>query len=41
MFRKGNSTVESDLKNSWSGIETEAGVEKEKIGLEVILLGTH
>ena len=31
MFRKGKSAVESDPKKSWSGIETEAGVEQEEI----------
>ena len=27
MFRKGKSAVEGDPKESWSGVETEAGVE--------------
>ena len=27
MFRKGTSAVEGDPKKSWSGIETEAGVQ--------------
>ena len=39
MFRKGKSAVESDPKKSWGGIETEAGVEEEEIGMEVSLVG--
>ena len=41
MFRKGKSAVEGDPKKSWSGIETEAGAEKEEVGLEVSLVGIH
>ena len=33
--------VEGDLNKSWSGIETEAGVEQEEVGLEVSLMGIH
>ena len=32
MFRKGKSAVEGDPKKSWSGIETQAGLNKEKAG---------
>ena len=39
MFRKGKSAVQGDPKKSWSGIETEAGVEEE-VGLEVSLVGS-
>ena len=36
MFREGISAVEGDPKKSWSGIETETGVEE--VGLEVNLV---
>ena len=38
MLRKGKSVVKSDPKESWSWIETEAGAEKEEVGLEVSLV---
>ena len=38
MFRKAKSAVEGDPKNSWSGIEREAGVEYEEVGLEISLV---
>ena len=41
MFRKGKSAVKGDLKNSWSGIETKAGVEYDEAGLEVSLVRFH
>ena len=41
MLRKGKSAVEGDPKRSWSGIETEAGVEQEKVVLEISLVGIH
>ena len=41
MFRKGKSDVESDLKKSRSGIETEAGVEWDEFGLEASLVVIH
>ena len=41
MSRKGKSAVEGDLKKGWSGIETEAGVEKEQVVLEVSLMAIH
>ena len=41
MFRKGRSAVEGDPKKSGSGIETEAGVEQEEVGLEISLVGIY
>ena len=41
MFRKGNSGVEGDPKESWSGIEMERGVEWEKLELEISLVGIN
>ena len=41
MFRKGMIAVEGDPKKSWSGIETEAAIELEEVGLEVNLVGIH
>ena len=41
MFRKGKSAVEGDPKKGGSGIEMEAGVELEEVGLEVSLVGIH
>ena len=38
MFRKEKCAVEGDPKKSWSGIEMEAGVEQEEVGLEVSLV---
>ena len=40
MLRKGKSADEGDPKKSWSGIETEAGVEYAGVVLEVILVGS-
>ena len=37
-LEKKRSAVAGDLKKSWGGIETEAGVELEEIGLEVSLV---
>ena len=41
MFRKGKSAVEGDSNESWSGIETEAGVKYEKVALEFSLARIH
>ena len=38
IFTKGKSAVEGDPKKSWSGIETEAGVESKQVGLEIRLV---
>ena len=35
MLTKQKSAVEGDPKKGWSGVETEAGAEQEKVGLEV------
>ena len=41
MFRKEKGAAEGHPKKSWSGIETEAGVEQEEVGLEVSLVEIH
>ena len=41
MVRKGKSAVEGDPKKGWSEIETKVGVEKERVELEVSLVGIH
>ena len=41
MIRKGKSAVEGDPNKGWNGIETEAGAEKEEVGLEVSLVRIH
>ena len=40
MFRKGKSAVEGDPKKSWSGIETQAGLNKEKVGWRLAWWGS-
>ena len=41
MLRKGKCAVEGDPKKSWSGVETEAGVEEVEVGLKVGVVGIN